>query len=232
MAHAPLSAADLGSFPLFAELSEAERQPFLEGYRDLNLAAAQQVVQEADWSDGVFLVRQGIAKVRRLTLEGEEVVLALVGQLDVFGEMALLLPGGLRTADVIALTPMAIAKLRPGPWEQALQHQPRFARALARLEGQRLLEMANQLALRGEDATTRVLAALLELARRGSSSRDPQHPIPDLAQREIATLAGLARGTTSTILTRLRNRGTLADEPEGLRIAQLEPLRRRHLLGD
>jgi len=232
MALAPLSAADLGSFPLFAELSEAERQPFLEGYRDLQLAAGQQVVQEADWSDGVFLVRQGIAKVRRLTLEGEEVVLALVGQLDVFGEMALLLPGGLRTADVIALTPMAIAKLRPGPWEQALQHQPRFARALARLEGQRLLEMANQLALRGEDATTRVLAALLELARRGSSSRDPQHPIPDLAQREIATLAGLARGTTSTILTRLRNRGTLADEPEGLRIAQLEPLRRRHLLGD
>ena len=232
MAPAPLTAADLGAFPLFADLSEAERQPFLEGYRELSLAAGQQVVQEADWSDGVFLVRQGIAKVRRLTLEGDEVVLALVGQLDVIGEMALLLPSGLRTADVIALTPMAIAKLRPGPWEQALQHQPRFARALARLEGQRLQEMASQLALRGEDATTRVLAALLELARRGSSARDPQHPIPPLAQREIATIAGLARGTTSTILTRLRNRGTLADEPEGLRIAELEPLRRRHLLPD
>jgi hypothetical protein len=85
MAPAPLTAADLGAFPLFADLSDPERQAFLEGSRGLSLAAGQQVVQEADWSDGVFLVRQGIAK------------------------------------------------LRPGPWEQALQSQPRFARALARL---------------------------------------------------------------------------------------------------
>jgi len=232
MAPVPLTAAELGAFPLFHDLSEAERQPFLEGHRELTLAAGQQVVQEADWSDGVFLVRQGIAKVRRLTLEGEEVVLALAGALDVFGEMALLLPGGLRTADVVALTPMAIAKMRPGPWELALQSLPRFTRALARLEGERLQEMASRLALRGEDATTRVLATLLDLARRGSPSRDPHHPIPALAQREIATIAGLARGTTSTVLTRLRQRGTLEDVAEGLRIANLEPLRRRHLLPD
>ncbi len=79
MAPAPLTAADLGAFPLFADLSDPERQAFLEGSRGLSLAAGQQVVQEADWSDGVFLVRQGIAK------------------------------------------------LRPSPWEQALQSQPRFA---------------------------------------------------------------------------------------------------------
>jgi CRP-like cAMP-binding protein len=230
MAPAPLTAGDLGDFPLFADLSEQERQPFLEGYRDLSVGPGQQVVQETDWSDGVYLVRQGIAKVRKVSQEGEEVVLALIGVKDVFGEMALLLSSGLRTADVLALTPMAIAKLRPELWQQALENQPRFARALARMEAERLQEMAQRLALRSEDATTRVLAPLLDLARRGSRSRDPQHPIPALAQREIATIAGLARGTTSTILTRLRSRGTLEDDPEGLRIANLEPLQRRHLL--
>jgi CRP-like cAMP-binding protein len=90
--------------------------------------------------------------------------------------------------------------------------------------------LGERFALRGEDATTRVMATLLALARQGNTSRDSQEPIPALVQRQIATIAGLARGTTSTILTRLRSVGTLVDAAEGLRIANLEPLQRRHLL--
>jgi hypothetical protein len=74
------------------------------------------------------------------------------------------------------------------------------------------------------------MATLLALARKGNASRDPQEPIPALVQRQIATIADLARGTTSTILTRLRSVGTLVDAADGLRIANLEPLQRRHLL--
>ena len=220
----------LAGFPIFAGLSKEQKLPFLQGHRLVRLGESQPVVQQADWNDGVFLIVHGIAKVRRFTMEGEEVVVGLVGIGEIFGEQALLIEGGLRSADVISLTPLEIVKLRSAPFEQALTEIPGFTRAMARLQAERLRELGERFALRGEDATTRVMATLLALARKGNASRDPQHPIPALVQREIATIAGLSRGTTSTILTRLRSVGTLVDAADGLRIANLEPLQRRHLL--
>jgi CRP/FNR family transcriptional regulator, cyclic AMP receptor protein len=222
--------ADLRAFPLFASFTEGQAEELLRDHRILALSADQRLLFAGDWSDGVFLVCEGIAKVSRISNIGEEVVLALVGPGDLLGELALLMEEGRRTADVVSLTPMKLVKLRTRWFEQALDHVPGFSRTMARMQARRLTSLDQRFSLRGDDAKTRVLATLLELARLGSSCGDPTHPIPDLAQREIAAIAGLARGTTSRILTELRNRGTLEQTPEGLRFASLEPLRRRNLL--
>jgi CRP/FNR family cyclic AMP-dependent transcriptional regulator len=221
---------DLRGFPLFASLSEEQANALLRDHRRLNLPADQRVLFEGDWSDGVFLVCTGIAKVCRTTNLGEEVVLAVVGPGELLGELAVLMPQQRRTADVASLTPMDLVKLRAQWFEEALDRIPGFARAVACLEARRLTALDDRFGLQSDDAKTRVLATLLQLARLASASGDPQQPIPDLAQREIASIAGLARGTTSRILTELRTRGTLEQTPEGLRFTSLEPLQRRNLL--
>ena len=76
----------------------------------------------------------------------------------------------------------------------------------------------------------RLLATLMELACLCSSEADPCHPIPAISQQDIATIAGLSRGSTSTLITKLRGNGTLEQTPEGLRFASLAPLQRRGLL--
>jgi CRP-like cAMP-binding protein len=81
-----------------------------------------------------------------------------------------------------------------------------------------------------EDATTRLLATLLELARLNGPADDPHQPIPAISQNEIAVIAGLSRGTTSTLINKLRSNGTLENGVEGLRFATLAPLQRRGLL--
>jgi hypothetical protein len=75
-----------------------------------------------------------------------------------------------------------------------------------------------------------VLGTLAELARSTSFAADPLSPIPDITQTEIATIAGLARGTTSKVLSQLRGKAVLVDTPEGMRIAALDPLRKRGLI--
>jgi CRP/FNR family transcriptional regulator, cyclic AMP receptor protein len=223
---------DLRGFPVFASLTEGQAQDLLRDHRSVSLPADQRLLFEGDWSDGVFLVCKGIAKVSRISSLGEEVVLALVGTGDLLGELAVLMEEGRRTADVVSLTTMQLVKLRAQWFEQALDHSPGFTRALAGLQAHRLTRLDRRFSLRNDDAKTRVLATLLELARLGSACRDPNQLIPDLAQREIASIAGLARGTTSRILTELRNRGTLEQTSQGLRFTNLEPLRRRNLLAD
>ena len=56
-------------------------------------------------SGGGSFALSGIAKVRTYTADGEEVVMSLLGEGEVFGEMAAL-DGAPRSADVVALTPV------------------------------------------------------------------------------------------------------------------------------
>jgi len=55
-------------------------------------------------------------------------------------------------------------------------------------------------------------------------------PIPPLAQKEIALLAGLARETASRTLSKLRSSGVVSEANGGLQLSDLAPLRKRGLL--
>jgi CRP-like cAMP-binding protein len=225
-----LSAGELADVDLFRGLEAEQLEMLLREQRLLRLSSAHQPIFEGDWSDGIFLIRSGIAKVRHMTFNGEEVVIGLMGVGELFGELSLLLGGGRRSADVVSLTPMEVVKLPSGVIEAATRHVPGFGMRLARFEAHRLVKLGRRFGLRGEDATTRVLATLLELALCNTHQKDPQAPIPNLNQSEIAAIAGLARGTTSKVINQLRARGTISETPEGLRIVTLDPLRRRGLL--
>jgi CRP-like cAMP-binding protein len=54
--------------------------------------------------------------------------------------------------------------------------------------------------------------------------------MPPLSQQEIGNIAGLSRGSTSTLINKLRSNGTLEQTEQGLRFAKLAPLQRRGLL--
>jgi CRP-like cAMP-binding protein len=219
----------LQAVPLFQSLSIEHCARLLDRHLVSSHAAEQVIVMEQDWGESLFLMRRGMAKVRTFTADGDEVVMALLGAGDVFGEMAAL-DGTPRSADVVALTSLTVVKLRAAPFSDLLHHNASLALALARLEAARLRDMNRRLSLQWADATIRLLDALAYLARCGSADHDPRAPIPPLAQREMGVLAGLARETASRTLSKLRSRGTV-EECEGLlRIVDLQPLIKRGLL--
>jgi len=215
--------------PLFAELVEEQHSLLLDRHRETSHQVDQVIVMEQDWGESLFMIRDGVAKVRTYTADGDEVIMSLLGPGDVFGEMAAL-DGASRSADVVALTPLHLIKLRSAPFASLLKQHASFALALARLEAARLRDLNQRFALQSADATTRLLDALAYLARKSSCDQDPQAEIPPLAQKEIALLAGLARETASRTLSKLRNRGTVVEEQGQLRIADLQPLIKRGLL--
>ena len=214
---------------LFAQLSDEGCERLLDRHRCGSHAAEQVFVMEQDWGESLFVLLSGIAKVRSYTAEGEEVVMSLLGSGEVFGEMAAL-DGSPRSADVVALTPVRVARLRAAPFTALLMEDPGLALALARLEAMRLRDLNQRFAVSASDATTRLLAALAYLARKSSSANAVQAVIPPLAQRELAVLAGLARETASRTLSKLRSRGVVVDEKDGLSLADLQPLIKRGLV--
>ena len=224
------SVTALAEMQMFESLEQDQLMQLLDRHRESSHQPEQVIVMEQDWGESVFLLRSGLAKVRTYTTDGDEVVMSLLGAGDVFGEMAAL-DGAARSADVVALTPLCLVKLRAVPFASLLAKQAGFALALARLEAGRLRDLNRRFALQSADATSRLLDALAYLARKNSGSdADPQALIPPLAQREIALLAGLARETASRTLSKLRQRNVVVEEEGGLRLVDLQPLQKRGLL--
>ncbi|WP_186490917.1 Crp/Fnr family transcriptional regulator [Synechococcus sp. BIOS-U3-1] len=224
-----LTPEELGSMPLFACLPVEQLTLLLDRHRVISHQLDQVIVMEQDWGESLFLIRDGLAKVRTYTADGDEVIMSLLGPGDVFGEMAAL-DGATRSADVVALTPLNLIKMRSAPFASLLGQLAPFALGLARLEASRLRDLNQRFALQSADATTRVLDALAYLARKSSGGEDLQAELPPLAQREIALLAGLARETASRTLSKLRTRGTISEQNGCLRLADLMPLRKRDLI--
>jgi CRP-like cAMP-binding protein len=227
----PLPPDALAQVALFAELKAEHHQHLLESHRLITLEKEQQMILEQDESQGLFLVRSGLAKVRSMGMDGEENVLALLGPGDVCGEMASLNPRGLRSADVLTLTPCSLVILRGAPFFFLLRSETSLALALARLQSQRLQDLSRRLSLRGADASTRMMATLAELAMKTAPGAPPTAPIPPLPHRELATLSGLARETASRILSNLRRKGVVAETSEGgFQLMDLKQLERQGLL--
>lgn len=224
-----LTPEDLRAMPLFSDLNEDQLILVLDRHRETSHQLDQVIVMEQDWGESLFLIRDGLAKVRTYTADGDEVIMSLLGPADVFGEMAAL-DGASRSADVVALTPLHLIKMRAAPFASLLEREARFALALARLEAGRLRDLNQRFALQSADATTRLLDALAYLARKSSRGQDLSIELPPLAQKEIALLAGLARETASRTLSKLRARGTIAESGGRLRIVDDQPLIKRGLL--
>jgi CRP/FNR family cyclic AMP-dependent transcriptional regulator len=215
---------------LFSGLPAECCDALLDRHLTVRIEAEQILVMEQDWGESLFLVRSGIAKVRIFTAEGEEVILSLLGAGELFGEMAAI-DEQPRSADVVTLTPMDLVKLRAAPFRDLIRREPLLALAVAKLEAGRLREINRRFAIQTSDATTRLLAALAYLARKAGPDEDPGTAIPPLPQRELAVLSGLARETASRTLSKLRQRGTVTDTPEGgWRLADLRSLKQRALL--
>ena len=224
-----ISRDDLRDIALFKSLDDELLDKILDRQRELVHEADQVIVMEQDWGESLFLLCDGLAKVRTYTTDGDEVVMSLLGAGDVFGEMAVF-DGDTRSADVVALTNLRLVKLRIPPFAALLNQQAGFALALAQLEANRLRDLNRRFALQTADATTRLLGALAYLARKSSADDDLQAQIPPLAQLEIAMIAGLARETASRTLSKLRQRGTVIEDNGSLSLVDLKPLEKRGLL--
>ena len=227
----PAQPDDLSQVPLFAGLDPEQRLLLLEHHRVLNLDKEQHVILEQEESQGLFVLRTGLLKVRCMESNGEESVLALLGPGEVCGEMASLSPLGLRSADVITLTPWSLLLLRATPFSTLLRGDSRLALSLAQLQAQRLCELHRRFRLASADAATRMLATLADLARKTAPGATASTPIPPLPHRELASLSGLARETASRILSHLRKSEVLMETSDGgWQLRDLQPLRRRGLL--
>jgi len=91
----------LRSVNIFSDLSENELTNIKDVCTTRNYPKNSMIILEEEMGDVVFIVMTGTVKITRVNDEGKEVILAMLGSGEVFGEMAIL-DGESRSANALS----------------------------------------------------------------------------------------------------------------------------------
>lgn len=167
------------------------------------------ITRQGDAVTSLFLVTAGAVRLSAVTTRGREVVVALLGPGDIFGEVGLL--GGCSPVEARAIGEAEIVALPIGTLRDLIDRHPATAEELLRLIAARLHRTSGALrdALDG-DLRTRLSRRLHDLAREhGAPEADGIRLRVPLTQEELARMVGATREAVNRTLGSLADRGLL-----------------------
>ena len=213
----------LATVPLLSRISPPELQKLADVTREKQYPKGSVVLFEGDPGDSLFIVRQGRVKVVLVGEDGSEVILAILGVGEHFGELSLI-DQQPRSAHVIAMDDATLIVLRSEDFRRRVDVAPDIAWAL-------LVELARRLRRADTkigglvllDVPGRIAKLLLDFA--GESGGDViEKP---LTHQTIADMIGASRETVSRAMREFQDGGLVAVARRQIRIADRAALERR-----
>jgi CRP-like cAMP-binding protein len=209
---------------LFASLGSDELDQLATRCRVRRLDKGEQVFARADRGGGVFVVGDGSIALSMTSVDGGEVVLAVLRPPQSFGELAVI-DGGPRIATATARQPSAVVCVPATEVQRLLKEYPSVAQSmlasLARTV-RRVDVHASDLVLL--DLPGRVARFLLSAAETGGAARPRGGPVRvDLrvTQTELARQVGGSRQQVNRVIKALEASGAI--ERAGSRIVAVRP---------
>jgi CRP/FNR family transcriptional regulator, cyclic AMP receptor protein len=203
-------------WPLLAALSEADRAAIVAAARRRTFGRGEVLFHEGDPGDTLHVIAEGRIAVRVSTPLGDTATLTVLGPGAAFGELALVVPDGVRTATAVALEPSATWEVHRAAFERLRRASPAVDRFLVELLAGRVQRLTGALleALY-LPAEQRVLRRLRTLAHVYGGLRGGT--IIRCTQEDVASMAGVTRPTANQVL-----RGLAADGVVAVRRGRIE----------
>jgi CRP/FNR family transcriptional regulator len=188
--------------PLFAGLAAADLEPLLPDLRWRRFGRGSYIFREGDPGDHLHLVASGDVKISRTTRAGSQVVLAMLGAGDVFGELAVLAENALRSADAEALSETECMVIHKRALVAFLQARPAIMWRIVTVLSDYIRRKDEAFAdLAFHDIPGRVARKLLELGSYRGEAVGPGTRIElPLSQQTLAGLVGASRENVNRTL--------------------------------
>jgi len=209
----------LQSVPIFSDLSPSDLNKIAERMIQRTYTKGQMILLEDDLGQTFFVIAGGSVKITRLSDDGREVILAMLGESDFFGEMSLL-DGAGRSANVVALDSSEVLTLARNDFLEILQEYPKISISLLEELTQRIRKSDQQIeSLSLSDVEQRIGITLIRLAEELGTIKRGSVKIKDLPyQQDIANMAGTSRETVSRTFKLLEEKGLVTREGRKLTI--------------
>ena len=193
--------AFLRRVPLFSGLTEAQIERLAAGSVRRNFPKGRVIVTEGEPSQSLYILLSGRAKVQRSDTEGKEVILAVIGPGECFGEMSLI-DESPRSASVITIETSDFMAINKESFKSMMMSSPEMClRIMAGLVRR----------LREADRKIETLA-LLDVYGRVGEERMIRTRLP---RQEIAKMIGASREMVSRVMKGLETEGYIVPLGEG-----------------
>ncbi len=215
--------------PIFEGLTSADLEPLRNAVRTRNFARGAYLFREGDPGSHLYLVVGGEVMIGRVGEGGGQVVFAIAGPGEVFGELSLFDDEGERTADAQALKSTVCLVIAKAPLLRFLTAQPRL---LLRIIASLSVYIRRKDAAMGDvaflDISGRVASKLAELAdSRGLQTSDGIVIELPLSQRVLAGMVGASRENVNRALRRLSDVGYIRQSRGSITVLDGDRFRRR-----
>ena len=201
----------LESVPIFSDLSKSDLTKISDRMTHRKFTKNQMILLEDDFGQTFFVIATGSVKITRLSDDGREVILAMLGEADFFGEMSLL-DGDGRSANVVALEASEVLTLARNEFLDILEQYPKISISLLEELTNRLRKSDQQIeSLSLSDVEQRIGITLIRLAEELGTIKQGSVKIKNLPfQQDIANMAGTSRETVSRTFKLLEEKGLLS----------------------
>lgn len=174
------------------------------------------IFREGEPAERLFLIEEGKVKLSLTSPMGQELLIAVLGRGQIFGEPAVI-DRGPRAMDGRAMEDTRVYSLASDVFWTMLENRPALTRRLLELMARRL-RRADQTSqdLVFFDAPTRLARRLLELAEKHGEPEGEGGAITltvRVTQEEIAQMIGVTRGSANRLIASFSDRVTCLSEP-------------------
>ena len=209
MADMPQSAIKaLQAVPFFAQLTSSELHELSRSLVRRRFNAGQTIFHLGDPGGLLYIIDMGKVKIYYPNAEGQEVTLAILGQNDFFGELALF-DDEPRSATAETLEPTYTYTLAREEFIRYVGQNPDFAMKVMSTLAKRIRAMNEQISdVFFLDLPGRLARKLLQLAEdHGEKVEDGIYIPLGLTQTDLAEMTGATRVSVNKALRRFRKNG-------------------------
>ena len=214
--------------PLFSDLSETSLKVITDKMVARSYDKEKMILIEESAGETFFLISKGSVKITRMSDDGREVILAILGEGDFFGEMALL-DGEGRSANVVALEDAEVLTLQRSDFLDILERFPKIAIHLLKELTTRIRHSDQQIeSLSLSGAEQRIALVLIRLAEEMGQIKAGTVTIEHIPyQQDIANMAGTSRETVSRVYKMLEDKNHIVREGKTLKIIDFSTFSRQ-----
>lgn len=199
----------LGRVPFFSSLSARDLDTLNRRLRTEGHSTDEPVYHAGFEADRLFVVATGVVKTTRMSLDGRESVIDILGPGDFFGALPAL--GSERYPDSAwTLSPCCLLVVGIAEFDWILGEFPGVARDALKVVSARLTRTQAALHRSGANVEQRVASVLLDLADKlGEEWREGILVHAPISRDDLAALTGARTETVSRVLSKWRRSGLI-----------------------
>lgn len=213
----------LRKIPLLAELTEDEIVRVRADLRVRQYAKREVVLQKGASGDSLLFLLQGQLQVVDITEDGRAIGLRMLAPGDFFGEIAVI-NGSMRSASVVALSPVLVALLPRATALHLFSHSPSVANQMLRFLANKVQRDSEFRALLSIGNTAKRIYAFLDLIKEHKDNLLVVENLP--THQDIANMINTSRETVTRTLLTLVQQGIIQKGTHRLIIVKPDELQK------